>query len=106
MTTLNTNDFTELLDYSRVLQQHYYSCRLEKPTNTQTNDCLKWKCAKFTNLADANKFSTENSEQTVLSKIVPFSCGNPFGIFEENIIYRKLNYPIDIVKTETKTTDK
>jgi hypothetical protein len=93
----NENELKELYNFSRTLQQHYYSCRLEKTTNTQVNNSMGWKCAKFSNLTDAEKFITDNTEKTVLTQIIPFKCANPFDIFEVNIVSDKVNFPVEIV---------
>ncbi len=94
MTTVNEIDFKELLDFSKKFEQYYYSCRLEK----QTDETSVWKCAKINNITDAEKFRAENLSNTQLTKIFPHKCSNPFEYFESNIVYDKVNFPVEIVK--------
>ena len=103
MATIKEQDFKEqhfkeIFDFSRSLQQYYYSCRLENPDNNK-ND-FGWKCSKFTNLSEAQKFASENSEKTVLTKIIPAKCGNPFNAFEKNILNDKLIMPIEVINQD------
>jgi hypothetical protein len=96
MSTLKEIDFKELLNFSKQMQQYYYSCRLDKQSETKSI----WKCAKFTNLPDAEKFALETNSNTVLTKIVPHKCGNPFEYFEKTVVFDKVNYPVEIIKLD------
>lgn len=95
MSSLIEQDFKEIFNFSKTLQQYYYSYRLEK--NTQDNQ-MGWTCAKFTNFPDAEKFSTGNSAQTVITKIIPTKCNNPFEFLENDIVKSHLDYPVQIIK--------
>lgn len=96
MTSVNEYDYQKIFDFSKSLQQYYYSCRLEKLNTNKDN--LGWKCAKFYNLADAEKFRIENESATVLTKIIPSKCANIFDNIENRIVFEKINYPVEIIK--------
>lgn len=98
MSTLKELDYAEMLNFSKYLEQQYYSCRLEKQSDTNS----VWKCAKFSNLSDAEKFASETNSNTQLTKIIPYKCGNPFEYFESRVVYDKINFPVEIVKTDIK----
>jgi hypothetical protein len=94
MSTVKEYEFMELFDFSKQMQQYYYSCRLEKQSETNS----VWKCAKFANLPDAEKFVLETNSNTQLTRIIPHKCGNPFEYFENKVVYDKVNYPVEIIK--------
>ncbi len=99
MSTVKETNFTdinvkELFDFSKKLQEYYYSCILEKQPDTNGI----WKCAKFSNLSDAEKYREINLPNAVLTKIVPYQCSNPFEYFENKIVYDKVNFPVEIIK--------
>jgi hypothetical protein len=98
MSTVKEHDFQEIFDFSKSLEQYYYSCRLEK-SNTNKNN-LSWKCAKFYNLTDAETFRTENESITVLTKIIPSKCANIFDNIENKMVFEKVNYPVEIIKQD------
>ncbi len=102
MSTLKELDFTEMLNFSKQMQQYYFSCRLEKQSDTNS----VWKCAKFTNLLEAEKFAAETNSNTQLTKIIPHKCGNPFEYFESRVVYDKVNYPVEIIKPDTEPINK
>ncbi len=102
MSTLKELDFTEMLNFSKQMQQYYYSCRLEKQPDANS----VWKCAKFANLSDAEKFASETNSNTQLTRIIPHKCGNPFEYFESRVVYDKVNYPVEIIKIDNEKSEK
>ena len=87
------NDISSVTSFSNFMREHYYACKLEMTTNSNNP---VWKCGKFSNIVDAEKFNIEENPNIMMRKIIPSKCANPFNSLELGYLSEKLSFPVEL----------